>query len=250
MSRRKLVGSILLAIIFSFLAKEATCNITLKTLVVNPSKTKTQTAILKAYLPKEATAEDVIDLGDLRIDYDIEKGLYFVYQKYELGPGESISREIEIRDVWVISKAEIDSLLSQARELAEKLRGTAYFDMAVALKEDIESKAKDILERQERAMNALPQTHIGAYRKNVKILDLTNIELAKLEKMVIETKIATGPKAERIHVKATWKLIVAMVVVLGLLSFVFLVIWNRQATTEEIKRKIELDEKKDEGVKS
>jgi hypothetical protein len=244
MSRGKLVGLILMVIIFSFLANEVQANIVLKTLVVNPSKTKTQTAMLKAYLPKEATAEDVVDLGDLKIDYDIEKGLYFVYQKYELSPGESVSREIEIKDVWVISRAEIDSLLNQARELAEKLKGTAYFDMAVALQKDIESKCSDILERQERAMNALPQTHIGAYRKNVKILDSTNIKLARLEKMVTETKIATGPKAERIHVKATWKLIVAMVVVLGLLSFVFFIIWNRQATIEETKRKI------DDGVKS
>jgi len=244
MSRRKFIGLVLLAIIFSFLAVEAQANITLKTLVVNPSKTKTQTATLKAYLPKEATAEDVVDLADLKIDYDIQKGLYFVHQRYELGPGESISREIEIRDVWVISRAEIDSLLSQAKELAEKLKGTTYYDMAVALREDIESKARDILERQERAMDALPQTHIGAYRKNVKILDSTNIKLARLEKMLAETKTATGAKAERIHVKATWKLIVAMIVVLGLLSFIFFFIWNRQAAIEDTKQKAESEEDK------
>ncbi len=242
--RRKLAGLILAAIIFCLLAAEAECNITLKTLVVNPSKTKTQTAILKAYLPKEATAEDVVDLADLKIDYDIQKGLYFVHQRYELAPGESISREIEIRDVWVISSAEIDSLLSQAKELAEKLKGTSYYDMAVALREDIESKAREILERQERAMDALPQTHIGAYRKNVKILDSTNVKLARLEKMLAETKAAAGPKVERIHVKATWKLIVAMIIVLGLLSFTFFFIWNRQATIEDTKRKVELEEKK------
>lgn len=237
MSRRNRIGLILIVIIFCFMAKEARCSIVLKTLAVNPSKTKTQTAMLKAYLPKEATAEDVVDLGDLKIDYDIEKGLYFVYQKYELKPGESISREIEIKDIWVIPESEIDSLLIQANELAKKLKGTAYFDMAVVLQKDIESKTRDILERQAKITDALPQTHIGAYRKNIKILDSANDRLVRLENMATKTKITTGPKAERIHVKATWRLMIAMVVALGLLSVAFFIIWSRQAAVEGGRRK-------------
>ena len=243
--RRKWIGLILMVIIFCFLATEARCNIVLKTLVVNPSKTKTQTAILKAYLPKEATADDIVDLGDLKIDYDIQKGLYFVYNKYELKPGESVSREIEIKDVWVISKEDMGFLTSQAKKLAEKLKDTIYYTMAITLQKDIESKCSEILNRQEKAMDALPQTHIGAYRKNINVLDLTNIKLARLEKMVTETKAAKNPEAaERIHVQATWKLIVAMIIVLGVLSFVFFIIWNRQATIENTKQKIGLEEKK------
>jgi len=241
--RRKWVGLILMAIIFCLLAKEAGCGIILKTLVVNPSKTKTQTAMLKAYLPKETTAEDVVDLGDLKIDYDIGKGLYYVHQKYELKPGESVSREIEIKDVWVISRAEIEALTRQAKELAEKLKGTSYFEMADALQKDIENKSVEILERQERAIDTNPQTHIGAYRSNMKTLGQTNTALAKLEKMVDDTKDADGAGTDRIHVKATWQLIVAMIIALGLLSFVFFVIWNRQAAIEGNRRKAEQGDK-------
>lgn len=247
MSRRKWAGLILMVIIFCFLAKEARCNIVLKTLVANPSKTKTQTATLKAYLPKEATAEDVVDLGDLKISYDIEKELYFVYQEYELEPGESIVREIEIKDVWVISKAEIDSLSDQAGKLAERLKDTPYFDMAVTLQKDIEDKVSDILERQEKAADAMPQTHIGTYRKNVKILGKASNNLTRLEQLVMETGNSSGSNSsgiEKVHVKATWQLIVAMVVVLGVLSFVFFIIWSRQAAIESTKQKIESEEKK------
>jgi len=233
-----------MAIIFCLLAKEAGCGIILKTLVVNPSKTKTQTALLKAYLPKEATAEDVVDLGDLKIDYDIGKGLYYVHQKYELKPGESVSREIEIKDVWVISRAEIEALTRQAKELAEKLKGTSYFEMADALQKDIESKCSEILNRQEKAMDVLPQAHIGAYRKNIKILDSTNVKIARLEKMVAEARVAhvpSGPVEAKVSVKATWWLIVAMVVALGLLSFIFFIIWHHQAI------KLQKEEKHEES---
>ena len=235
MSRRRLIGLLITGIIFCLLAIEAQANIILKTVIVNPSKTKTQTALLKVYLPKEAANEDVVDLGDLEIDYDIEKGLYFVYQEYELKPGESINREIEIKDVWVIPEEDVGSLPTRAKELAERLRGTAYFDMAVTLQKDIESKAMDILERQKEAMVVPPQAHIGVYRKNIKILDLTNAKLTKLEKMAAELKITDitdSPKDERIYIKATWKLIIAMIAALGILSFAFFIIWNRQAAIE------------------
>ena len=247
MSKRRWAGLILMVIIFCFLAKEARCNIILKTLVANPSKTKTQTATLKAYLPKEATAEDVVDLGDLKINYDIEKELYFVYQEYELEPGASVTREIEIKDVWVISKAELDSLMAQAEKLAERLKDTPYFDMAATLQKDIEDKASDILERQEKAKDSRPQTHIGAYRKNMKIMGKASNNLERLEQLVVDTGTSNGSnssKIEKIEVKATWQLIVAMIVVLGVLSFVFFIIWSRQAAIESTKQKIESEEKK------
>jgi len=107
---------------YGLLTPQAQANIVLKTVVVNPSQTKTQTALLKAYLPKEVKPEDIVELGDLKVDYDIEKSLYYVYKECELAPGESISRSIEIKDVWIISRTELEALTSRAKELVEALR--------------------------------------------------------------------------------------------------------------------------------
>ena len=219
----------------------AHASIVLKTMVVNPSQTKTQTAVLKAYLPKEAKPEDVAELGDLKIDYDVERGLYYVYKEFELAPGESVNRSIEIKDVWIISKTELEALIGRTKELVEALKETAYFDMAVSLQKDLEEKSREVLNKQERAMNALPQTHIAVYRDNAETFDSMKIVLERLEKMFIESRIDSGA-TEKVSVKSTWRLIVAMIIALGLLSFVFFIIWHRQAAIEETKKKVESEE--------
>jgi len=218
------------------LSIEVQAGIILKTMVVNPSKIKTQQAVLKAYLPKEAKPEDVVELGDLKIDYDIEKALYFVYKKVELEPGESVARSIEIKDIWLISQAEIDSLTGRAKELVEALKKTAYFDTAVTLQEDIDKKSVEISTVQEKAMNAIPQTHIAVYRENMKSLDSINTVLAKLESMFIESRISKGV-GDRVSVKTTWWIIFGVIIALGVISFVFFVIWQRQAGIAALEQK-------------
>jgi len=221
---------------------ESQASIVLKTVVVNPSQTKTQAALLKAYLPKEVKPEDIVELGDLKIDYDIEKNLYYVYKELELAPGESVSRSIELKDVWIISRAELEALTGRARELAEALRKTAYFDKAVVLQKDIEEKSKEVLNKQEKALDALPQTHIAVYRENTEMIGSMKTMLAKLEKMFIESKITTGATTEKVSVKATWWVILGVIIALGLISLAFFIIWHRQADIAVLKQKAAAEE--------
>lgn len=233
MGRMKwLIVVLLCTMVYGLLAEEAQCaNVVLKSLVVNPSKTKTQEAMLKAYLPKEAKPEDIIDLGDLKIDYDITKALYYVYKEFELAPGESVIRQIEMRDIWVISREELDSLNARAKELTEQLRETAYIETAIGQQRDIREKIALILNKQEKAMDAIPQTHIATYRENVKTQEAIKDILAKLDRMVIETKVA--PVVGRISVKATWWVILAVIISLGIVSLAFFIIWHRQAIKQK-----------------
>jgi len=237
-NKRKLIILILLWVMACGLwTSQAQAAIVLKTVVVNPSQTKTQTVLLKAYLPKEVKPEDIVELGDLKIDYDIERNLYYVYKEFELKPGESASRSIEIKDVWIISRAELEILTGRARELVEALKETAYFDTAVTLQKDLEEKSSEVLNKQERAITALPQTHIAVYRDNAEMLDSMKAVLARLEKMFIESKIATGAAIEKVSVKATWWVILGVIIVLGLISLAFFIIWHRQAGVAALEQK-------------
>ena len=243
--KRWIVLIFLCTMVYGLWTNQAEASIVLKATVVNPSTTKTQTAVLKAYLPEETSPEDIVDLGDLKIDYDIAKGLYYVYKECELGPGESIMRSVELKDVWVISAAEIDALTDEAKRIVEKLKKSAYFDTAVSLQKDIEAKGGEILTRQDKAANALPQTHIAVYRENVEMLNLIKTSLARLDDMLLKTELASaeGLPREKVSVKATWWMILAVVISLGLLSIVFFIIWHRQATgiseTKEEKKEEE-----------
>ncbi len=234
---RRCTVFILTGVVFCFLLAQAECSVVLRTLVVNPSKTKTQNALLKGYLPKEATPADVVELGDLKIDYDITKALYYVYKQFELAPGESVSRQLEIKDIWLIAERELDSLIARARKLVEALRETTYAEAAAALEEYVVDKAAEILERQNAALDALPQTHIAVYRENVKILDGIKGALARLEKMSLEIQLSAGGAGKRVTVRATWFLILGVVVALGLISLVFFIIWQRQAGIAAIEQK-------------
>ncbi len=244
MSKSKWIVVILLCTMACGLwTKEAECrNIVLKSLVVNPSKTKTQTAMLKAYLPKETKPEDIIDLGDLKIDYDITNALYYIYKEFKLAPGESTMRQIEIKDIWVLSREEVDSLNVRAKELFEQLRETAYVKTAIIQQRNIKNKVADILTRQEKAMDAIPQTHIAAYRQNQEAVGSIKDMLAELEKMVIEAKIISGPAAGRVSVRASWWVILAVIISLGVLSLIFFIIWHRQAgiTVTQDRKKEEM----------
>ena len=230
MNKKKwLVVFILLGFVFCFDVQEVYCSIILKTMVVNPSKTKTQKAILKGFLPKEVKPEDVLNLGDLKIDYDVDKGLYYVYKEVVLEPGESVAREVEIKDIWVIPESELVSLSGRTKEIVEKLRDSNYLEEAVSLSKDVDNKQADIVKEQRQAIDALPQTHIAVYRDNVEKLGQIKDNISRLEKMFLEYKLAKARSAEKVSVKTSWGIILAVIAGLGLLSFIFFIIWHKQA---------------------
>jgi len=205
-------------------------SVILNVMVVNPSTTKTQKAILKAYLPKEAKPEDIIDASDLQVTYDIEKGLYYAFKEFELAPGEMVKRSVHIKDIWIIRESELESMLTRADDILKELKTTPYFDTAVTLKKDMDDKKADVLAKQKEAADAMPEPHIAAYRRNLDIIDGIKADLAELESMLSRAKPASGVAMKRIFVKASWWIILAVIGSLLLLSFIFFFIWHKQAT--------------------
>lgn len=210
-------------------------DIILRTLVINPSKTKTQQAVLKAYLPEEVKPENINDKEDLKIDYDVDRALYYVYQVYELKPGESVKRSVLIEDVWLIAEATLDDVQSRAKKLTTSLKDTTYYQEALGMQEEIITKAAQILTRQQENLAALPQTHIAAYRDNKEILSLITAHLNRMDKMVMETQAVHGVVMDRVSVRASWWIILGVIIALAILSAVFFIIWHGQAvkTKEE-----------------
>ena len=220
-------------------------DVNLKALVINPSKTKTQQAVLKAYLPEEVKPEDINDAEDLKIDYDVDKALYYVYQVYNLKPGESVTKNVSIKDVWLIADETLQGTLTRADKLIENLKESSYYQEALRMQEDIIVKTQDIRIRQNENLESVPQTHIAAYRDNKEILDSIYASLNRMDKMVMETQAVHGVVVDKVSVRASWWVILGVIIALALLSVVFFIIWHGQAV--KTKEEEELEEPKERG---
>lgn len=216
--------------------------IIIKVLGVNPSRKEKQEIALKAYLPYEAKPEDILELGDFKVDYDVAEDSYYVYKVVELGPGESASGQVAVKDIWSISQAETESLLMQAQEFVERLEESPYHSDAVDLYEEIEDKIADIFQAQADASSESPHLRIGIYRKNIEKISSIKEKLGQMEKLLFEYELATKIKTPaKLSTERSWAIILGVILILGLLSFVFFIIWNKQARTLQGKKEDEAE---------
>ncbi|MCX5667065.1 MAG: hypothetical protein NTY34_01980, partial [Candidatus Omnitrophica bacterium] len=82
----------------------------MKMIVANPSENEMRTVPVKIFLPKGISADEVINDGKFRIDYDFERALYSAFQEVVLEPKETVALEVEMTDIWVIPEDELTGL--------------------------------------------------------------------------------------------------------------------------------------------
>ncbi len=167
-----------------------TGSVILKILVVNPSQTETQTVPVKVYLPKEVSPEDILDLEDLKLDYDTDKNSYYAYNQVELGPGESIVKRVRMEDIWVVPEAELSTYLGQAKQLVAELEASPYAEEGAAFYLAVDSKVQEILETQKKTKSD-PAKHIEAYRNSTSLIASIKKDLSALERYLVRARETT-----------------------------------------------------------
>ena len=197
--------------------------LTLRVMAINPSKDQAQNAEVKAYLPKEIRMDDVLEKGDLEVTYDNQQGAYFVYGQYDLKPGETLEREIQIRDVWRIPDEELESLRAEATKTAALLVNTDFQERVNFLKTVIDTKLSKIIERQNLPAVS-PDKHISKYRDNLALLESVKQDMLLARSLLAQAKPTRS-------LGAIWKLFVGIVLFLGLLGLGSYVIWQTQLKT-------------------
>ena len=250
--------------IFQDTAKGA--SIIMKMQVKNPSKTETQTVPVKVYLPKEVSPKDILDLGDLKLDYDPETGMYYVHDSLDLDPGQSMVKSVEMADVWVFTEEQLNSFVKEAKEMASQLAETPYGAEASALVIGIEEKVQGILKRQEETADR-PSEHIRAYRQGISLINTIREDVLALERLQQDTSggedqlkgpdskdalagigdsdsriallesggVSEGgaPLGRSISMTAAWRIILAILGFLGVLSAVFFITWHRLLSKQQ-----------------
>jgi hypothetical protein len=208
--------------------------IKLRIVAVNPSKDKTQKVPIKIYLPKEVIPDDIIDMGQLKVGYDSEKGMYFAYDDAaELKPLETKIFEVKLEDVWKVKEAEIDKVKNHMKLALSRLEKTEHFAQAKVIVDSIDRRMNEIIAKQEDT-SISREEHIGAYRVNLMTMNQIRQDINVLEKMLQHTgappsiellKDTVFEKKTDLDRITAWKLIFSIIAFLALLGAGFYIRW-------------------------
>lgn len=204
-------------------------SVVIKFIIVNPADSTDQKIPFKAFLPKEVKQEYIMDLGGLSLNYDATTEQYYVTTDIALKSGESVTRSVEIKDIWIISQDEIDSTKKQAEEMAAGLNNTSYNAQAITLKTDINTRLDKIV-RKQKDSNATPQDHILAYRENQEELKAVNENMKGIKDLVLNSGTGKNLLASigGIQTFATWGIVLVLIFGMGALGFFYYALWRKR----------------------
>lgn len=197
-------------------------------LITNPLASQ-QSVKFKEFLPAEAKPEHILDKSGLTVDFDAAAGVYYVSGDVTLGPKETITRKVEMKDIWQFSEEEIRAKKDQAGQLAPALDNTQYVSQATVLKNEIDSVLSIILISQKEGYSS-PNDHIVAYRENKEQMTRVDSGLSKLKDLVVSSGGTSGlvGRLGGVQTFATWGIILAVVFGFGLLSVLIFAMWRHQ----------------------
>lgn len=174
-------------------------------IAVNASQTDPKEIEVKYYLPKELEPQDVLDTGVLKMEYDVDKGSYYVHGMVPFQPKESKTFKIKVKDVWFISQEEIDVLRKQLSENLELLKKKENYDYALRASDKLNQQMDFILGQQQHYSDNI-ERRIEEYRAYIGMLgdvrnNVYNLDyLANESKELLET-VETKPIKLVIEVK-------------------------------------------------
>lgn len=200
-------------------------------LVSNPDTVR-QTVKFKEFLPKEIKTEHILNDSGLNIGYDSGEKTYYVSGEISLEPKETVTRKVEMKDIWVFTPEEIKEIKKQTDSLSSRLAKTQYEAQAAILKSGINSTLNIVSLRQEESYSS-PENHIIAYRENKERFAEAQNNLEKLKELAEKADTSPTPimRIENIRTITLWGIILAIILGLGLASKTIFAMWRHQTIT-------------------
>ena len=212
---------------------------TLRVIAVNPSADTTRTVPLRIDLPQEVMPSDILEHGELAVEFDAERSLYFVHKEdVVLAPKQTRVFEVLVRDVWFIPDSTLDGLTSHTELLLRRLEKSEYYESAKQLGDSVLTRLQDIRKNQADETISRKQ-RIGAYRRNLLIIEAIKDDLSRMEKLLsfsggppVPEMMKESPlKSDAPSTTTTWLVIFLIVIFMGLLAGQFFFTWQRRVKT-------------------
>ncbi|MDP3899450.1 MAG: hypothetical protein Q8Q23_00005, partial [bacterium] len=197
-------------------------------LITNPSTTQ-QNVNFKSFLPAEVKSENIMNLDGLKLEYDTNASSYFVSGNIVLQGKQSITKTVEIQDIWVFDEGELASIKKQAESFNDAIKNTQYGAQAILLKNNIEDLVNRIETSQKQSYTS-PQDHILTYRNNKNLFQSAQNDLDKLKDLVVQSGASQGlvGKIGGIQTFATWGIVLAIVFGFLLMGAIIFSMWRYQ----------------------
>lgn len=218
----------------------------------NPSD-EPKTMTVRSVLPKEITAEDILDKQDFTVLFDQSQKAYALQKEDQFAGHETKKYIITIRDIWRIPESEIKFTQGQTEKLLELFKGSPFekyaaeqgrmiFDILSGIsKLQAELESSFALEDRMRAfvLNTQQMNVAKAKLRNLQQL-IQEVTLKKDESQVLEkikyfikklakTKdvvlVAMGIQPDS---PIVWWIIFGIILFLGALSAVFYLVWIKK----------------------
>lgn len=231
------------------LEKEQTAGIRTAKFVINaenPSN-ETKTMTVRAMLPKDVSATDVLEKQNFLLLYDNSRKRFSLERDDSFGPKESKKYEIILKDIWYIPQAQLDLLKEQTEKLLENFRGSPYENFSVQQNQTIQDAITVIQELQAEVANTdAIEEKMRAFSHNNERLSLAQKKVKELQDLLLEIplqrKVSEIDKIKHAikqltkvmdivrmgfqpDLSTTWWIILGIIAFVAILATTFYVIW-------------------------
>jgi hypothetical protein len=159
-----------------------------------------RTMTVRALLPKEITSFDVMNKLDFRLLFDEDEGRFAVEKEDIFAPGEEKVYEIILKDVWYITKDEIDFLRDQATKILDRFNGSSYENFAKQTVDFIVFTLDEVWTLQEEvAASEAIEDRIRAYVINHQRIELVKRKIKELQDLLLEIPVKKTTEIDQIR---------------------------------------------------
>jgi flagellar basal body-associated protein FliL len=205
-----------------------------------------KTMNVRALLPKEITSFDVINKLDFALLFDEDEERFVIEKSDIFDPKEEMKYEIILRDVWYITKDELDFFREQATKIMERFTGTSYENFAQQTIDFIVQTLDDIWILQEEVQESEAiEDRIRAFVINHQRLELVKRKMKELQDLLLEIPVRRMTEVDQIReainelskvfdimslgftpdLSTTWWIILGIILFLFVFSATFYVTW-------------------------
>ncbi len=204
-----------------------------KITVANPSSARRQTVKIRHELPVEIKVYDVLDSGALEKGTDPDTGASYVFKDgVELGPGESVTYDIKIKDKWDVNEPRLALLERQASNLLIRVVARGKF---VGVEDALRAVRADLAAiRAEKSPTVVDASYVAFFRAQTDRLELVHQRVQRIESALRPITNRWGFKPSAPTPKTTWLIIYIILGFLAVFSLLFFLRWYGKGKGEKL----------------